>query len=146
MFRLSNRSPSLVRSTAKLPLKYSDVVDLRLLIVVVSLSQLNVASASSDHRTSTPPPIPPRPLNVKMNGSRPTADSVSRIPFHQRFHPATPPLLPPPLPPTDALLLAQRSSTKTSRPLSSASSSESLNDSLGKRQLQKHAHHLEWHS
>jgi len=81
--------------------------------------------------SSTPPPIPPRPVNIKMNGNRSLTDTITRNYFSQRLPPTTaPPLLPPPLHNNDALL-PQRSFIKNQRPLSSASSSESLNDSLG---------------
>jgi hypothetical protein len=82
--------------------------------------------------SSTPPPIPPRPVNIKMNGNRTSTDTIMRTNFPQRFHQSTPPLLPPPLHNNDVLLLPQKSSMKNQRQLSSASSSESLNDSLGK--------------
>jgi hypothetical protein len=83
--------------------------------------------------SSTPPPIPPRPVNIKINGNRAApVDTVSRANFQQRFHQTTLPPLPPPLHNSDVLLLPQRSTSKNQGPLSSASSSESLNDSLGK--------------
>jgi hypothetical protein len=79
--------------------------------------------------SSTPPPIPPRPINIKINGNnRPSTDTISRANFHQTI----PPPIPPSLHNNDVLLLPQRSFVKTQLPLSSASSSESLNDSLGK--------------
>jgi len=83
--------------------------------------------------SSTPPPIPPRPINIKMNGNnRPSTDTISRVNFQQQYHQTIPPPIPPSLHNNDVLLLPQRSFVKTQRPLSSASSSESLNDSLGK--------------
>ena len=97
---------------------------------------MNGASASGDNRSSTPPPIPPRPVNIKMNGNRAVTDTITRANLQSRFPSTTPPLLPPPPPPlhnNDSLLLPQRSSVKNQPPLSSASSSESLNDSLGNR-------------
>lgn len=89
--------------------------------------------------SSAPPPIPPRPVNIKMNGHRSSSDTVTRTNHSQRFSQATTTtaqLLPPTPPPlhntnNDVLLLPQRISMKTQRPLSSASSNESLNDSLG---------------
>jgi hypothetical protein len=82
--------------------------------------------------SSTPPPIPPRPVNIKMNGNRVSNDTIPKNNFQQRFpQPTSPPLLPS-LHNNDVLLIPQRPSMKTQRPLSSASSSESLNDSLGK--------------
>lgn len=83
--------------------------------------------------SSNPPPIPPRPISIKTNGNRPSTDTVMRSNLSQRFPQTTTPLLPPQLHNTnnDVLLLPQRSSIKNQRPLSSASSSESLNDSLG---------------
>ena len=82
--------------------------------------------------SSTPPPIPPRPVNIKMNGNRVSNDTTPKNNFQQRFHPTTSPPLPPPLHNNEPLLLPQRPSMKIQLPLSSASSSESLNDSLGK--------------
>ncbi len=69
-----------------------------------------------------------------MNGNRSLTDTITRTTLPQRFPPTTPPLLPPPLHNNDVLSLPQRS-LKNQRPLSSASSSESLNDSLGKIQF-----------
>ena len=102
--------------------------------------QTTNASASSDIRSSTPPPIPPRPVSIKMNGNRASMDAMTRANLQQRLPAMTAPLLPPPPPPlhnSDLLLLPQKSSMKTQLPppLSSASSSESLNDSLGKIKL-----------
>ncbi len=88
--------------------------------------------------SSTPPPIPPRPVNIKMNGNRASMDTITRANFQQRLPSTTPPLLPPPPPAlhnSDVLLLPQKSSIKNPPPLSSASSSESLNDSLGNIKL-----------
>ncbi len=89
--------------------------------------------------SSTPPPIPPRPVNIKWNGNRTSMDAITRANQQQQRLPATtttPPLLPPPPPPTtlintDVLLLPQKSSVKNPPPISPASSNESLNDSLG---------------
>ena len=89
--------------------------------------------------SSTPPPIPPRPVTIKMNGTRASIDTITRVNLQPRFPSTILPLLPPPPPPIAAALmhnnemvtLPQRSFTKTQRQLSSASSSESLNDSLG---------------
>lgn len=74
-----------------------------------------------------------------MNGTRPLTDNTTRINFQSRFSSTTPPLIPPPPPiaaafiqNNDLAIPSQRSLTKTQRQLSSASSSESLNDSLGK--------------
>jgi hypothetical protein len=75
----------------------------------------NGASSVSDNISSIPPPIPPRPVNMKLN-------TKPNLP--QRFQQN----IPPPLHNNDVLLLPQRSS----RPLSSISSNDSLSDSLSK--------------
>ncbi|CAF0912408.1 unnamed protein product [Adineta steineri] len=92
--------------------------------------QTNGANISSDTMSFTPPPIPPRPINIRMNGNRVPNDSMSRNNFQQRLHQTTSPPVLPPLHNNDVLLLPQRSFAKTQQPLSSASSNESLNDSL----------------
>ncbi|CAF1226256.1 unnamed protein product [Adineta ricciae] len=92
--------------------------------------QTNGSSIITDNTASTPPPIPPRPVNVKSNGIRASNDIVSKGTLPQRLQQLTPPVIPPPLHTNDVLLLPQRSFIKAQRPLSSASSSESLNDSL----------------
>jgi len=65
--------------------------------------------SSSDNMSTTPPPIPPRPVNSKSN-----------VNTSQRFQQ----ILPPPLHNSDALLLPQQ------RPISSISSDESFSDSF----------------
>ncbi|CAF4517452.1 unnamed protein product [Rotaria sp. Silwood1] len=90
--------------------------------------QNNNNNNSSDIMSSTPPPIPPRPVTIKMNGNRASTDTISRTNFQQLAHQTIPPPLPPPLHSNDVLLLPQRVPTKNQQPLSSASSSESLND------------------
>jgi len=81
--------------------------------------------------SSTPPPIPPRPVNIKTNGNRSLTDTITRNNLSQRLPQTIAPIQPPPLHNNDVLLLPQRSFMKNQRTLSSASSSESLNDSLG---------------
>ncbi|CAF3034606.1 unnamed protein product [Rotaria sp. Silwood2] len=88
---------------------------------------------SLDIMSSIPPPIPPRPVTIKMNGNRASTDTISRNNFQQFAHQTLPPPLPPSLHNNDVLLLPQRVPTKNQQPLSSASSSESLNDSLALR-------------
>ena len=82
--------------------------------------------------SSTPPPIPPRPINIKMNGNRPSIDTLSKANNSQQtLHHDIPPPLPPPLRHNEISLLPHRVVTKNQRPLSSASSSESLHSQLG---------------
>ncbi|CAF3891899.1 unnamed protein product [Rotaria magnacalcarata] len=95
----------------------------------------NNSPSSSDVMSSTPPPIPPRPVTIKPSGTRVSADTISRSQLQQPSHQTVPP---PPLPPplhnnNDILPLSQRILTKNQQTLSSASSSESLNDSLALR-------------
>lgn len=81
--------------------------------------------------SSAPPPIPPRPVTIKMNGNRASNDANSRTNSQQTSRQTVPPPLPPPLHNSDGLLLPQRLTPKHQQPLSPASSNESLNDSLG---------------
>ncbi|CAF3270840.1 unnamed protein product [Rotaria socialis] len=97
--------------------------------------QNNNSPSSSDVMSSTPPPIPPRPVTIKTSGTRISADAISRSQLQQPSHQTVPP---PPLPPplhnnNDVLPLPQRILTKNQQTLSSASSNESLNDSLALR-------------
>jgi hypothetical protein len=76
-------------------------------------------NALSDTIPSTPPPIPPRPVNMKLNTN-----------IAQRFQQN----LLPPLHNNDVLLLPPRSIGTNQRPPSSLSSNESLSDSFGKNE------------
>jgi hypothetical protein len=89
-------------------------------------------NAASDNIFSTPPPIPPRPVNMKLNTNRMSIDTTSQAHLHQR----TRRTVPPPLHNNDLLLLPQQSTVKTQRPLSSISSNESFSDSFGKSEYE----------
>lgn len=75
------------------------------------------SNTSESISSSVPPPIPPRPINIKMNGHR--TNTQSRLP--QTATTIT-------LHNNEPLLLPQRITNKSQRPLSTASSDESLND------------------
>ncbi|CAF3384406.1 unnamed protein product, partial [Rotaria sp. Silwood2] len=79
---------------------------------------------SSDNISSTPPPIPPRPINIKLNVNRISIDTKlnSSQRFQQHFLP--------PLHNNDVLLLPQQSSGINLRPLSSISLNENFSDSF----------------
>ncbi|CAF3705405.1 unnamed protein product [Rotaria sp. Silwood1] len=101
----------------------SNIQNLQTLAIVHSMNNENADSVqvSSDNISSTPPPIPPRPISTKLNGNRILADTKMNT---SQQHST------PPSHKKDVLLISQRSSGINSRPHSSVSSNDSFSDSF----------------
>ncbi|CAF4985189.1 unnamed protein product, partial [Rotaria sp. Silwood1] len=101
----------------------SNIQNLQTLAIVHSMNNENADSVqvSSDNISSTPPPIPPRPISTKLNGNRILADTKMNT---SQQHST------PPSHKNDVLLISQRSSGINSRPHSSVSSNDSFSDSF----------------